>query len=540
MCERINFIESTDLDYDQLSKIWNEIKAQKETSVSLEELGTVMYPSTNNREQTKAEIPLATEELIDEQVIEEKASVHPVVNTSSTPSTLLSNLLKSPSTTIANVNLTANNTSILTSSPTITTLLTGGTIPNTSQPAIIPSRDNVVQLLTRPLSGPPPESSSPTANIPSPSQSAPTLSMLLEKTRPAGGGYQQKAVDKDTKIVTTTPKKKSSELKKDATPVSTSATVVEVPLESTNNDDAALDAPDPVEEQQLLELFKNIGNIEELDIDMGDVLDEGDVEFLKDEQGLESPIPTGDNENVGDAELSVTNHEDNNDNVVSTCETEEVKTDEINEKQMKSPMDKDDQSDKDAKNTKPIVKESAESHHSSDDSIDDVPLATVAIRGNVKEQISVDKDTDVEVKKEPATEESGTKIDDAKIKHELKGEMVVKVVKLEPKVELGENKLVAGDVCKVKPEEDHQPIKEDPKSLETNTTTATESTEAIKSESPVNKQSKPTDSIKNVLKKILVKESEKRKEASDEIKTAEGIKKGEYRIAGRDAKNIIL
>ncbi|EDV53240.1 bromodomain-containing protein 8 [Drosophila erecta] len=186
------------------------------------------------------------------------------------PSPLLTSLLKSPTgnapaTPTAGGGVpTAGGTGSVAraTAPTITSLLTSGassTVAN--QPAITMKSPTDAAFMSRPISGPPAsEALAPTTPTleRSPSQAAPTLSMLLEKNKaaakaseggslikPEGSGNQEQAVDETTSSAAGT---------------------------------ADSDEADP-NEAQLLEVFKNIDQIiDDIDIDMVSVIDE---EILK-------------------------------------------------------------------------------------------------------------------------------------------------------------------------------------------------------------------------------------------------------------------
>ncbi|XP_067618072.1 bromodomain-containing protein 8 isoform X2 [Eurosta solidaginis] len=240
-------------------------------------------------------------------------------------SPLLSSLLKT-SPTYSNSTPpmlpTSTNTSNMQSTrsiaPTITTLLTSGYVPNTNQPALtlkagVPPQ-KAAQLLSSPISGPPSRAFVPVKpntpqNLLSPSQAAPTLSMLLEKNK---GIAVVAAANEDncndgltpSKVVEPSiqaqfddmPKPTPSDTNNDETPfehdedISTPTKKDEPTVNIFNEIDS--DDPDPNEEQQLLEVFKNIGNIDELDIDVSAVIDDEEVDFLKD-MAADSPCEDG-------------------------------------------------------------------------------------------------------------------------------------------------------------------------------------------------------------------------------------------------------
>ncbi|XP_034487559.1 bromodomain-containing protein 8 [Drosophila innubila] len=165
--------------------------------------------------------------------------------------------------------------------PTITSLLTSGAgaIPN--QPAIVMKSPSDTAFMTRPISGPPLPEVATTGR--SPSQAAPTLSMLLEKNKMAA------AVGKANESTRTTDTEISPSQKQPA-----------AELEPTSAETAdAVDESD-AEEQQLLEVFKNMDDImDDIDIDMASVIDE---EILKDVSNVDSPPSTSNKTEVVDFE----------------------------------------------------------------------------------------------------------------------------------------------------------------------------------------------------------------------------------------------
>ncbi|EDW39062.1 GL13605 [Drosophila persimilis] len=185
------------------------------------------------------------------------------------PSPLLTSLLKSPtssspappSTPVAPGSSVARATA-----PTITSLLTSGASTVSSQPAITMKSPTDAAFMSRPMTGPP-ASEALTPTTPtlerSPSQAAPTLSMLLEKNKAAvksgeAGGSSEK---------------------------SESTASQEQPL----LDDAESALVDPDEADQLLEGLSNIDEIiDDIDIDMASVIDD---EILKEvDEAIASPV----------------------------------------------------------------------------------------------------------------------------------------------------------------------------------------------------------------------------------------------------------
>ncbi|XP_014088183.3 bromodomain-containing protein 8 isoform X1 [Bactrocera oleae] len=317
-------------------------------------------------------------------------------------SPLLSSLLKSPTTGTSsptsisiNTSTSAANNPARSSAPTITTLLTCGSIPNKNQPAItlkssIPPQ-KAAQLLSSPISGPPSISSVSVTSITGqnllrPSQAAPTLSMLLERNKAlaitvtnaetrnvelphAGlnGADQSQINEVQNKVSDSNNDEIPMELDEDLT------THLSDSNEIRNNENDS-DEPDPNEEQQLLEVFKNIGNIDELDIDVSAVIDGEEVDFLKD-MGADSPR---DMKNVEDFENKEDTPLTKVTNVVENVLENKKKSDEIN------PLDHKISSKEEVisqvEEINPTVKTNQRKVEttSSDDSNDNIPLAAVA------------------------------------------------------------------------------------------------------------------------------------------------------------------
>lgn len=317
-------------------------------------------------------------------------------------SPLLSSLLKStapgtssPTSISTNTSTSTGNNSARSSAPTITTLLTCGSIPNKNQPAItlksnIPPQ-KAAQLLTSPISGPPsitslPVTSSAGQNLLRPSQAAPTLSMLLERNKvlaitatntetrnaetPQTGrdGIDQCQINE---IQNQVPDSNNDEVPMELDEDITTHLSDSDEIRNNGNDS---DEPDLNEEQQLLEVFKNIGNIDELDIDVSAVIDGEEVDFLKD-MGGDSP---NDMRNVEDFE----NKEDTTvtkiTNVIENVVENDKKNNEINPLGKKEYVKEVIISQVEETNT------TIESHQrkgetaSSDDSNDNIPLSAVA------------------------------------------------------------------------------------------------------------------------------------------------------------------
>ncbi|XP_020811798.1 bromodomain-containing protein 8 [Drosophila serrata] len=178
------------------------------------------------------------------------------------PSPLLTSLLKSPT---GNAPAAIPGAAAATGSvarataPTITSLLTsaGNTVAAvvSSQPAITMKSSTDAAFMSRPISGPPAaiEALAPTTPTleRSPSQSAPTLSMLLEKNK-------------------ATPAKSEAQAGSQEQPV----------VDDTASRTAAGADSDEADPNELLEVFPNIDEIiDDIDIDMASVIDD---EILKD------------------------------------------------------------------------------------------------------------------------------------------------------------------------------------------------------------------------------------------------------------------
>ncbi|XP_036324130.1 bromodomain-containing protein 8 [Rhagoletis pomonella] len=340
-------LQSGNLNEDQLLKMWIGIeKQQEEKRIEEMKLENIMREREQQRLEmqrnwrtltpapTPIESPTQTSNTdtsyVDMDVEEVFGEPNPqhgaIVDSNQLPpkmsanqpatSPLLSSLLKTPSTTnIAAALLAPNNptgtsnNSARSSAPTITTLLTSGSIPNKNQPAItlkanIPPQ-KAAQILSSPISGPPaitclPAANSAAQNLLSPSQAAPTLSMLLEKNKVSSNAmaniedrndaFTKKAVDATMQSQLEEIPKEAFNDNKGEIPMDLDEDIVthisetSVNIMSINDSDE----PDPNEEQQLLEVFKNIGNIDELDIDVAAVIDDEEVDFLKD-MGADSP-----------------------------------------------------------------------------------------------------------------------------------------------------------------------------------------------------------------------------------------------------------
>lgn len=305
-------------------------------------------------------------------------------------SPLLSSLLKSPTTGTQAASNVVSSPSVRNTAPTITTLLTGGSIPNPNQPALIPSHDEAVQLLTRPISGPPLDSisiqASAAQNLLSPSQSAPTLSMLLEKNKTAG---QMPAESKNTEPISPATSKlvdntTNNDSNNESVPMDIEEDLTASKIDANTNTQATnIDETDPNEEQQLLEVFKNIGNIEELDIDVSDVIDE-EVDFLK---GVDEETPLDDNNDL-EQKLDA-NFTDITDDVkhLGNETAEEILNTRVEEEAVTAQKSVDKKLETLEKKVEII---------SSDDSNDNIPLAAVASLESSKERLNINESSNEE------------------------------------------------------------------------------------------------------------------------------------------------
>lgn len=306
------------------------------------------------------------------------------VQTATSP--LLSSLLKSP-TTGAPATSIVGSPSVRSTAPTITTLLTGGSIPNQNQPALIPSHNDAVQLLTRPISGPPLDTiavpTSAIQTILSPSQSAPTLSMLLEKNKlVAQNSAKTKSMELNANQ-NATIMSQTSDSNNESVPMDIeedlSSTKVETNTDIQSND---IDDTDANEEQQLLEVFKNIGNIEELGIDVSDVIDE-EVDFLK---GVDEETPLDENLDL-EQKLEENFNDLSEDIKLLTDENTAVAID--NENSTKSLAGLKTLDGKNENNSKVEI-------ISSDDSNDNIPLAAVASLESSKDRLNMNESSNEE------------------------------------------------------------------------------------------------------------------------------------------------
>lgn len=178
-------------------------------------------------------------------------------------SPLLSSLLKSssPAPTLA---VTPTTSTVRVSAPTITNLLTGGISATSSASSILSQTTSFQNVpFTKPLTGPGPseKAQSSIQSTLSPSQSAPTLSMLLEKNKAQPS--TKESTTQQTKTATTQilEEVKSTEVE--------SSSQADAETEATVEEDEPIEegfTPTKEEEQQLMEVFKNLmpDNIDEL------------------------------------------------------------------------------------------------------------------------------------------------------------------------------------------------------------------------------------------------------------------------------------
>ncbi|KAH8258055.1 hypothetical protein KR038_005119 [Drosophila bunnanda] len=177
------------------------------------------------------------------------------------PSPLLTSLLKSPTGNAPAIipgAAAATGSVARATAPTITSLLTsaGNTAAAvvSSQPAITMKSSTDAAFMSRPISGPPAASETLAPATPtlerSPSQSAPTLSMLLEKNKAAPAKSETQAGSQEQPVVD----------------------------EAASGTAAGADS-DEADPNELLEVFPNIDEIiDDIDIDMASVIDD---EILK-------------------------------------------------------------------------------------------------------------------------------------------------------------------------------------------------------------------------------------------------------------------
>uniref|UniRef100_A0A6P4F066 Bromodomain-containing protein 8 n=1 Tax=Drosophila rhopaloa TaxID=1041015 RepID=A0A6P4F066_DRORH len=278
----IDSLQSDSVTEQELQDMWLEIEKDQETR-RIEEMK--LENRMREREQRKKDLAgnwrnsspaarrsnQATDTTSVDMDVEDINSSGNGTKQQAAPSPLLTSLLKSPTgnapatpTTGAGVTVSGTGSVARATAPTITSLLTSGSSSTVSnQPAITMKSPTDAAFMSRPISGPPASEalapSTPTLER-SPSQAAPTLSMLLEKNKAAG-----RANDGGSLSKTEGSEGQEQTLVDETT--------------SANTGTADSDEADP-NEDQLLEVFPNIDEIiDDIDIDMAGVIDD---EILKD------------------------------------------------------------------------------------------------------------------------------------------------------------------------------------------------------------------------------------------------------------------
>ncbi|KAH8312079.1 hypothetical protein KR044_009274, partial [Drosophila immigrans] len=293
----IESLQSDLMGEQQLQQMWQEIEKEQETKrideMKLEnrmrereqrkkDVGSWRSNSSNSAAARRSNLTADTTS-VDMDVEDITGNSSSISNKQqAAPAPLLTSLLKSPGGNNATVNsssVTSPTTNPATSglgsiaratAPTITSLLTSGASAMPNQPAIVMKSPSDTAFMTRPISGPPIGDVATTGR--SPSQAAPTLSMLLEKNKQAAAATAGKPTE--------TPKAADAE-------ATTNPKAAAGEEEATAADAAeAVDESD-AEEQQLLEVFKNMDDImDDIDIDMASVIDE---DMLKEVSNVDSP-----------------------------------------------------------------------------------------------------------------------------------------------------------------------------------------------------------------------------------------------------------
>ncbi|KAH8358903.1 hypothetical protein KR093_003230, partial [Drosophila rubida] len=295
----IESLQSDMMSEQQLQQMWQEIEKEQETK-RIDEMK--LENRMREREQRKKDVGSwrsnsaaarrsnltadTTSVDMDVEDITAGNSSSSSTKQQAAPAPLLTSLLKSPggtgnNATAANSSVTSPTTTPATpglgsiaraTAPTITSLLTSGASAMPNQPAIVMKSPSDTAFMTRPISGPPIAEVATTGR--SPSQAAPTLSMLLEKNKLAAAAAA--AAGKASEA----PKAVEAETASNQKPAA--AEVGATPTESAE----AVDVSD-AEEQQLLEVFKNMDDImDDIDIDMASVIDE---DILKVVNNVDSP-----------------------------------------------------------------------------------------------------------------------------------------------------------------------------------------------------------------------------------------------------------
>ncbi|XP_034127367.1 bromodomain-containing protein 8 [Drosophila guanche] len=273
----IDSLQSDEVDEQEMQDMWQEIEKEQETK-RIEEMK--LENQMREREQRKKEMtanwrnnsPAARRSVQTTDTTAVDMDVEDINSGGNKqqqagPSPLLTSLLKSPtsSSPAAPPSTPGTGSSVArATAPTITSLLTSGASTVSSQPAISMKSPSDAAFMSRPITGPPAtEALTPTTPTleRSPSQSAPTLSMLLEKNK-AAAAKAAEAVDSAEKSESTASQ--------------------EQPL----LDDAGNALVDADEADQLLE---GMSNIDDIDIDMASVIDD---EILKEvDEAIASPVP---------------------------------------------------------------------------------------------------------------------------------------------------------------------------------------------------------------------------------------------------------
>ncbi|BFF91853.1 bromodomain-containing protein 8 [Drosophila madeirensis] len=294
----IDSLQSDEVDEQEMQDMWQEIEKEQETK-RIEEMK--LENQMREREQRKKEMtanwrnnsPAARRSVQTTDTTAVDMDVEDINSSGnkqqqSGPSPLLTSLLKSPtsSSPAAPPSTPGTGSSVArATAPTITSLLTSGASTVSSQPAITMKSPTDAAFMSRPITGPPAtEALTPTTPTleRSPSQSAPTLSMLLEKNKAAAAAAAKAAEAGD-----------SSEK-------SENTASQEQPL----LDDAGNALVDADEADQLLE---GMSNIDDIDIDMASVIDDeilkevdeaidmasviGDEIFKEVDEAIASPVP---------------------------------------------------------------------------------------------------------------------------------------------------------------------------------------------------------------------------------------------------------
>ncbi|XP_030562996.1 bromodomain-containing protein 8 [Drosophila novamexicana] len=305
----IETLQSDEMSEQQLQQMWQEIEKEQETK-RIDEMK--LENRMREREQRKKDISgnwrnnsgsgrrsnlVADTTSVDMDVEDIAGNNNNNNKQPAAPAPLLTSLLKSPGGSSGSSSNSNNATSPTGSSggagvarataaaPTITSLLTSGASAMPNQPAVILKSPNDPAFMTRPISGPPVAEVAITGR--SPSQAAPTLSMLLEKNKVAGGAAA------GAKVNETPAKPVDDEL-------NSSQKQATAELDAAPAADDIADESD-AETQQLLEVFKNMDDIiNDIDIDIAGVIDE---EILKDVDNVVSPVAPSAKAEVVDFEV---------------------------------------------------------------------------------------------------------------------------------------------------------------------------------------------------------------------------------------------